>query len=295
MRKHNKSLNGFTIVELIIVVVVIAILASLVIVAYNGVQEKAHDKALLSDISAVESELTLYSTKHSGKFTTALEWDSSTGQNTNIKFIPSPGNTIIVTANDTDYCIKAYNPNSNKKTLESAEIKESSANACADISNPPPDPFEVELSGTTFTANEITTICSSTANAPAGYNLINGSGVYVVGTSGNDIIYQASSIGYIYGGAGNDIMCVGSSAGYVYGGDGNDIIRVESGIGYIYGDAGNDTVWSVANIAVLGGGDGDDVLYVHQNITSVNGGNGYDKLHVEGGIVNPGTTIEEIF
>jgi prepilin-type N-terminal cleavage/methylation domain-containing protein len=47
----NKSLQqGFTIVELLIVVVVIAILAAITIVSYNGIQNRAHDSVVKSDL-----------------------------------------------------------------------------------------------------------------------------------------------------------------------------------------------------------------------------------------------------
>ncbi len=44
--------RGFTIVELLIVVVVIAILAAITIVAYNGIQNRAYETAIQSDLSA---------------------------------------------------------------------------------------------------------------------------------------------------------------------------------------------------------------------------------------------------
>lgn len=46
----NKSAHGFTIVELLIVIVVISILAAISIVAYNGVQNKAADSVVKSDL-----------------------------------------------------------------------------------------------------------------------------------------------------------------------------------------------------------------------------------------------------
>ena len=51
MRKlKNKHLTGFTIVELLIVIVVIAILAAIATVAYGGVQNRANDAAVQSDL-----------------------------------------------------------------------------------------------------------------------------------------------------------------------------------------------------------------------------------------------------
>lgn len=47
----NKNTHGFTIVELLIVIVVIAILAAISIVAYNGVQDRAKTAAKVSELS----------------------------------------------------------------------------------------------------------------------------------------------------------------------------------------------------------------------------------------------------
>lgn len=52
--------RGFTIVELLIVIVVIGILAVIAIVAYNGVQQRARDSMRTSDVTAVEKALELY-------------------------------------------------------------------------------------------------------------------------------------------------------------------------------------------------------------------------------------------
>lgn len=52
--------KGFTIVELLIVIVVIAILAAITIVAYNGIQARARDAQRSSDISSLAKGLELY-------------------------------------------------------------------------------------------------------------------------------------------------------------------------------------------------------------------------------------------
>ncbi len=51
MHKQNKQ--GFTIVELLIVIVVIGILAAITIVAFNGVQARAKDGERVSDLKSV--------------------------------------------------------------------------------------------------------------------------------------------------------------------------------------------------------------------------------------------------
>ncbi len=52
---HQKS--GFTIVELLIVVVVIAILAALVVVGYNGISYRAKETALMTDVRSGGTQL----------------------------------------------------------------------------------------------------------------------------------------------------------------------------------------------------------------------------------------------
>ena len=58
---RNNSLNrGFTIVELLIVIVVIAILAAISIVAYNGIQQRARDGERSSEMQTIEKALAMY-------------------------------------------------------------------------------------------------------------------------------------------------------------------------------------------------------------------------------------------
>lgn len=58
MKKHKQY--GFTIVELLIVIVVIGILAAITIVAYNGIQTRAKNTQLFSAMDTYEKALRQY-------------------------------------------------------------------------------------------------------------------------------------------------------------------------------------------------------------------------------------------
>ncbi|OYW85009.1 hypothetical protein B7Z17_03085, partial [Candidatus Saccharibacteria bacterium 32-49-10] len=51
MRKWAQKQTGFTIVELLIVIVIIAILAAITIVAFNGIQTRAQNSKIRSDLA----------------------------------------------------------------------------------------------------------------------------------------------------------------------------------------------------------------------------------------------------
>lgn len=51
--------GGFTVVELLIVVVVIAILAAITIVSYNGIANQTYDSAVKSDLSTLAKKIEL--------------------------------------------------------------------------------------------------------------------------------------------------------------------------------------------------------------------------------------------
>lgn len=54
----NKS--GFTIIELIVVIVVIGILAAITLMSYTGVQRRARDDHRVTDVSNIEKAMELY-------------------------------------------------------------------------------------------------------------------------------------------------------------------------------------------------------------------------------------------
>lgn len=78
----SKKSKGFTIVELLIVIVVIAILAAITIVAYNGLQQRARNTQVLSGARTIETALRQYATLNQS-YTSATVSCFGTGYATN--------------------------------------------------------------------------------------------------------------------------------------------------------------------------------------------------------------------
>ena len=119
---------GFTIVELLVVIVVIGILATMAIVSYNGIQQKVRDKTVLTDLHGLGFLESQYATVNG---TSGKDWYSGNGVDTSLNFNPSFGNVIDVVTNASDYCIRGYNPGAaTYNSLTTAATRESSPGAC---------------------------------------------------------------------------------------------------------------------------------------------------------------------
>ncbi len=60
MTSLQRKQHGFTIVELLIVIVVIGILAALVVTTFNGIQQKARNTERQTDVNAIHSQVEAY-------------------------------------------------------------------------------------------------------------------------------------------------------------------------------------------------------------------------------------------
>ena len=95
--------SGFTIVELIIVIVVVGILAAITIVGYSGVQKGARESAVTADLTNVAKKMTLDYVHNSAYEMTDTDVDGGNG-------LPaSKGTTYQYTSTGTTYCITGTN------------------------------------------------------------------------------------------------------------------------------------------------------------------------------------------
>jgi type II secretion system protein G len=84
MTSLNKKQSGFTIVELLIVIVVIGILAGLVITTFTGIQQKARNTERQTDIKAIHGQLEAYYAQN-GKYPTLADMNDATWRTSNMK------------------------------------------------------------------------------------------------------------------------------------------------------------------------------------------------------------------
>ncbi len=113
MKKNSyfKLKSGFTIVELLVIVVIIGILATLTIVSYSGIQKRAAIATLESDLANVRTQLAIeYST-------TGGYPPSEASANEGKGFAKSPGTSYQYTLSGSDYCVTATSPTANESSL----------------------------------------------------------------------------------------------------------------------------------------------------------------------------------
>ncbi|HEU0266181.1 MAG TPA: type II secretion system protein [Candidatus Saccharimonadaceae bacterium] len=101
--------NGFTLVELLIVIVVIGILAAITLVAYNGIQQKAYDATMASDLTTAAKKIEMFVISN-GRFPANTTDAAAMGDQ--FSFSPVSQNVILcATSTDTtSFGIVARNP-----------------------------------------------------------------------------------------------------------------------------------------------------------------------------------------
>lgn len=77
--KPRRAQSGFTLIELILVTIIIAILAGMVTLTFRGSATDAKMRAALGDIKAYESAIELYALKHNDQYPPDLKALASEG------------------------------------------------------------------------------------------------------------------------------------------------------------------------------------------------------------------------
>lgn len=76
---RNRPAKGFTLVEILIVVVILGILAAIVIPQFTSASETAKASSLQSQLQTIRSQLELYQVQHNGNYPTLAQlWDNLT-------------------------------------------------------------------------------------------------------------------------------------------------------------------------------------------------------------------------
>src|ERR1035437_8730885 len=112
MLKSPERQSGFTIVELLIVIVIIAILATVTIVAYNGLTSQAKVAVMQSDLSSSSDQLKLYQVTYES-YPTALDSNycpSAPTVDTNRCLKASNGNTFTYSSDGKTFNLTEKNP-----------------------------------------------------------------------------------------------------------------------------------------------------------------------------------------
>lgn len=144
LRTHRRACcivknRGFTVVELLIVIVVIGILATLTIIAYSGVQDNARRASLQSDLEQSQKKLETYKIKNAETYPANLAAAQAAG------IASSGGNALSYTAYttstggaNTGYCLQNTINSLQYYVTAGGSLK---PGACQDITNLAYDPY----------------------------------------------------------------------------------------------------------------------------------------------------------
>ena len=121
LKKRNQ---GFTIVELLIVIVVIGILALLVITTYSGIQQKARNSKRQSDVKSLQTQIEAFFSQN-GYYPSRTDLNTGSWLTTNMKSLDQ--NALIDPSNPTQSKTLVASPTAKSYAYA---VTDSSGNSC---------------------------------------------------------------------------------------------------------------------------------------------------------------------
>lgn len=138
---QSKTRPGFTIVELLIVVVVIAILAAITLVSYNGIANRADASAVKSDLKTAATKVAMYKVDNDSYPSSLADTDLSQDTIDKLQYTDGPN----------AFCVEGYSPRTSN-TFHITEFGEVRDGEC------PPPPMQ------NFTPNSCATLAIYTGS-----------------------------------------------------------------------------------------------------------------------------------
>ena len=131
----KKQSKGFTIVELLIVIVVIGILALLVITTYSGIQAKARNTKRQTDLKSLQTKLEAFYNDN-GYYPNLADMQSTTWLKSNMKGIDTTS-TVDPSApsSTTDSIVAATSATDNHAKSYAYFVTDASDNSCEGAGN----------------------------------------------------------------------------------------------------------------------------------------------------------------
>jgi prepilin-type N-terminal cleavage/methylation domain-containing protein len=126
LKQRNLNNKGFTIVELLIVIVVIGILALLVITTYSGIQAKARNAKRQTDIQSIQTQLEAFFSQN-GYYPSLTDMNDSSWLDTNMKSLDK--NALIDPSNSSNSQTLLSAPDTTKHQYAYA-VTNSSGGSC---------------------------------------------------------------------------------------------------------------------------------------------------------------------
>lgn len=122
--------KGFTIVELLIVIVVIAILAAITIVAFNGIQDRANETSIRNDISNFRKKIELFQVDNSAYPSSVADMEGMDIAAAKGAYTEGAGNLLYCVAADrSQYSIMAWTKSRKRFYVENGSVKVDSTNS----------------------------------------------------------------------------------------------------------------------------------------------------------------------